>query len=462
MSVAMEIERVTDPAEIDRRYRHYRPRILFWSILGYLMFYFVRKNIPVAMPVMQAKLGITKESLGLFLTLHGLIYGVSKFANGVVGDRVNARYLMALGLFLSAIANICFGLSTAVITLGVFWMINGWFQGMGFPPCARLMTHWFEPKELTTKMAIWNTSHGIGAAGVLILCGLLVAFFHDWRVCFFVPAAMAIATSGLVLIYLRDTPASVGLPELHGTRVPTHGYQVSGIGSDSSIPDTRNPIPASLAPATKRPTAADVRKVIYHRVLTNRYIWLLSAANFFVYPIRYAVLDWAPTMLTEFKGVSLSHGAFMVAGFEIAGTIGALCTGRLTDKYFGGRGARMSVFCMILCAGAIAIFWKIPAGHLLLSTTVLMLAGFLIYGPQALVGSATANLATKEAAATAIGVNGIFGYASGVLSGWGMGKIAQNYGWNPVFIVLLGAAAMGTLMFALAWPAPRDGYGTAP
>ena len=35
----------------------------------------------------------------------------------------------------------------------VFWLMNNWAQGMGFPPCARLMTHWFPPRELATKMA---------------------------------------------------------------------------------------------------------------------------------------------------------------------------------------------------------------------------------------------------------------------------------------------------------------------
>src|SRR4051812_14708904 len=149
---------------VEARYRHYRPRILFWSLAGYAIFYFVRKNLPIAMPVMEEKLGITKVSLGLFLTLHGVLYGVSKFIHGFVGDRVNARWFMVIGLFLSAIMNVCFGLGHAVITLGIFWLLNGWFQGMGFPPCARLLTHWFSPRELATKMSIWNMSHGLGAA----------------------------------------------------------------------------------------------------------------------------------------------------------------------------------------------------------------------------------------------------------------------------------------------------------
>ena len=85
---------ITDPDEIREEYAKYRPRILFWSTVGYGTFYFVRKNMSVAMPVMQQQLGLSKSDLGLILTLHGwLIYGASKFAGGFAADRANARVL---------------------------------------------------------------------------------------------------------------------------------------------------------------------------------------------------------------------------------------------------------------------------------------------------------------------------------------------------------------------------------
>src|SRR5690606_6925407 len=164
------------PSDPERRFRYWQTRTLLASMAGYAVFYFVRKNLSIAMPAMQQDLGISKSDLGLFLTLHGLLYGVSKFVNGYWGDRANARVFMVVGLVLSALANLAFGFSSGVVVLGVVWMLNGWFQGMGFPPCARLMTHWFPPRELATKMSVWNTSHSIGAALVVVLCGYLVAF----------------------------------------------------------------------------------------------------------------------------------------------------------------------------------------------------------------------------------------------------------------------------------------------
>src|SRR5688572_5149538 len=118
-------------AAITSRFRYWQYRTLIATMFGYAAFYFVRKNLSFAMPAMQTDLGITKADLGLFLTLHGLLYGVSRFVNGMWADRANARYFMVAGLLLSVGANVFFGFSSTVLLLGVAWMINGWVQGMG-------------------------------------------------------------------------------------------------------------------------------------------------------------------------------------------------------------------------------------------------------------------------------------------------------------------------------------------
>jgi phosphoglycerate transporter family protein len=418
---------LTDPAEIKARYRYWQRRILISSIIGYAMFYFVRKNLSVAMPEMGKDLGISKSDLGLFLTLHGLIYGLSKFANGFLGDRCNARTFMAAGLILSAIVNVFFGLSSAALMLGLLWLLNGLVQGMGFPPCARLMAHWFAPRELATNFSIWNTSHSIGAALVVVLCGYLVSHFGNWRLCFFVPAGLAVLCSIFLLLALPDTPPSLGLPEVEGT--------------------------AQSGAASEGFSAA-----LLKQVFTNKYVWFLSLANFFVYTVRYGVFDWGPTLLTEMKGIKLEHASWMVFAFEGSGVAGMLLSGWLTDRLFGGRGARVCVISMSLAGLSMLLFWKLPGQSVWLSTLLLCLAGFFIYGPQALVGTIVANLATKRVAATAIGFTGVFAYGSTVISGWGLGTVVDHYGWNAGLAGLTGMAAMGILLFALAWPAKAHGY----
>jgi phosphoglycerate transporter family protein len=421
---------LTDPAQIKAQHRSWQRRVMVATIVGYATYYFVRKNLSIAMPVMEKTLGVTKTDLGLFLTLHGVLYGVSKFVNGFFGDRCHVRTFMVTGLVLSAIMNVCFGLSSAVAALGFFWMINGWFQGMGFPPCARAYTHWVPPQELATKMSIWNASTNIGAGLVVVMCGYLLKYSGNWQLCFFVPAAIAFLCSAFLWFALPDTPPSVGLPEVEGTQSKTKA-------GDSN----------------------DWKAVAVKYVFSNPYIWLLAVANFFVYTIRYAVLDWGPTLLTQAKHLQLTNAAWMVAAFEISGMIGALIGGWLTDRLFGGRGFRSCVFYMALAGVSILLFWKVAGESFWLNTLFLCCSGFFIYGPQCLISIAAANLATKRAAASAVGLTGLFGYASTTLSGVGLGKLVQTYGWNAAFIGLLIVAAIGTLACALGWNAKADGYG---
>ena len=418
--------KITGTTEIASEYRRWQKRVLISSIIGYATFYFVRKNLSIAMPVMETSLGIQKTQLGLFLTMHGLLYGVSKFANGFLGDRTNARVLMVSGLAMSAILNVIFGFSSTVIALGLIWTLNGWFQGMGFPPCARLMSNWFSPKQLATKFSLWNMSHPLGGGLIVIICGYLVGI--NWRFCFFVPAALALACALFLWFVLPDTPPSVGLPEVEGTGV------------------------------TNRESSREFRAFIYEHVFRNKYIWIVSFANFFVYIIRYAVLDWGPTLLTQSKHIKISHAGWMVAGFEFFGLIGALIGGWLTDRYFGGRAVRVCLIYMILAGVSIFLFWRIPGQSELSTAALLGAAGFFIYGPQCLLAVAAANLATKKAAATAIGLTSIFGYASTVLSGWGLGALVQHYGWDVAFEGLIIVAALGSLLFTLAWGARAHGY----
>ena len=331
-------------SEQSKRFKYWQMRTIIATMIGYALFYFVRKNFSLAMPGLEADLGISKTSLGVFLTLNGLIYGFSRFANGILADRMNARWYMAVGLALCALANFAFGFgedisywitgqhdgsqftNTLILFMGVMWVVNGLLQGTGFPPCARLLTHWIPPTELATKMSVWNTSHSIGAGLVVILCGyvmgtlgtdmtadpdavasiaanlgvapddaagmerVMVSAAHvgAWKWCFWIPSAIAFAGAIGLVVFLRDTPTSVGLPELEGTET------------------------AKVKTGKK---GAEHKAFLMKYVFKNPLIWILGFANFFVYIVRFSVLDWGPSLLSQSKGVSMSHAGWLVAMF---------------------------------------------------------------------------------------------------------------------------------------------------
>lgn len=443
VNVEISVGEMTEQQQ--KRFKYWETRTIIAAIVGYAMFYFVRKNISIAMPYMNEELGISKTDLGLFLTLHGLIYGLSKFINGMWGDRSNARYFLVSGLILCAIANLLFGLSSSIVVLGIFWVINGWFQGMGVPPCTRLMTHWVKPEKLATKMSIWNTSHSIGAGLAIIFCGYIVSidwgkyfdstsiFSQHWRWSFIIPALVVTVVAALVFILVRDTPSSVGLPELKG-----------GKANEKQ---------------SKKEQSAEFKAFVRKNVFLNPTIWVFALGNFFLYITRFAILDWGPTMLKEHLHLNISHAGWSVAAFEISGIAGMLVAGWATDKFFRGRAARTCLICMSMVTLCL-VFLSMLNQHssLIYANLILMAAGFFIYGPQALVGIAAANIATKRAAATAGGFCGLFGYASTIVSGWGIGLLVEKTGWSIAIHALIGVSIVSALIFALAWRAKANGY----
>ena len=422
-------------------------RFIAFSAISYAFFYIARKNLSMAQPDMLEKGVISTYAIGIIMTVHGVVYGLSRFINGFWADKLNGRIFMAVGLALSAATNFLFGCSSLTLLFALFWILNGWAQGMGFPPCAKMLAHWIHPKELATKMSVWNASHSVGAVLALGLCSALFALGFGWRWCFWVPAALAVAAAVFTFLCVKETPVEAGLPPLdvgNGERIPrakrvAEGDALAGVETGNGL------------------TAAERRRLVFG----NRVIWLVALANFFVYVVRFGFLDWGPTFLKQMKGIPVAKGGLMIIAFELAAVVGTICAGWVTDKVFKGRGCRTGVFFMLFAALFAFGFWRLPGGAPVWQATLLLMgAGFCIYGPQALTGIIVANQATKEAAALATGFAGIMGYLSTTVSGIGIAFIKEHFGWGPTLGAIAGFALVGMVLFLLAWNARATGYET--
>ena len=449
---------------IKKKYNYWQWKTLIVLMIGYALFYFVRKNFSIVMPALESELGLSKAKLGLFLTLNGVIYGVSRFVNGFFADRMSRKKMMAAGLFLSAVVNILIGLSPQmdglfnlldaegkattglVVLIGSLWLINGYTQGMGYPPCGSLMAHWIKPSELATKQSIWNSSHSIGAGLLSMLCGTLILqkfSYSAWQWCFFIPAILAIAGSVMLLLTLKDTPASVGLP-------------------DPESMDENAPSKADVQVEDPSFTEKVYRRLVSKMVFRNPVIWILAITNFCVYVIRFTILDWGSTFLTQDRGLTIQAASTVVAASELAGGIvGTLIAGWATDRFFKSRSQRTCLIGLLGATLCFLLFWLTPKGMNGLAVTCIIMASFFVYMPQALIGIACSNQATKRVAASANGLAGIFGYASTTVSGLMFGYLAEHFGWNSVFEVAIVFGVIGVILFAFIWNAPSDGYSKA-
>jgi OPA family glycerol-3-phosphate transporter-like MFS transporter/OPA family sugar phosphate sensor protein UhpC-like MFS transporter len=446
--------------QTSKKFNYWQWRTLIVLMVAYILYYFLRKNFSAALPAMQEELGITKLQLGIFITLNGIIYGFSRFINGFIADRCSRRKLLAGGLVLSAAINFAIAFSPKldgmfnlldaegkatmglVYLIGSLWVINGYIHGMGFPPCASLMAHWFRPSELATKQSIWNASHSIGAGLVIALCGWLLSRFgmSAWNLCFAIPAAIAFIGAIVVFFTLRDTPSSVGLPE-----VEELDHKGEGKHTEQEL------------------KGKAYKHFVNKLVFRNPIIWILALTNFCVYVIRFTILEWGTSFLTQYKGFEIALSANIVAMSELAGgVLGTLAAGWFTDKFMHNRAQRTCLIGTIGATICFLLFWRTPAdAHWFFSALLICLSAFFIYAPQALLGVAASQQATKKVCATANGILGIFGYAATTIAGIGFGYLADKFGWNSVFIVAVIFGVIGSLIIATLWKAPADGYDKA-
>lgn len=414
------------PQSTEKTYRYWRFRIMYTIMIGYAGFYLIRQNFAMAIPYMEKDLGFSKTDIGWIMTVGALLYGLGKGIFGLLGDRSNARYFMAAGLLGSAIMNLFVGMTSLFPLLMVGWVLNQSFQSMGWPPCARLLAHWFSPKEIATRWAVWNTSQQIGAACAMLLSAFMIEHF-GWRYIFYAPGIIAVAIAFFLINRLRDTPQSLGLP-------PIEVYK--GLQKHS------------------HPNADDLlsfRQLLLKKVLKNRLVWYVSLANFFVYIVRMSVFNWAPTFLREFKGSSLYMAGWQSAAFDIAGMFGGILAGYLSDKIFKGYRGRVGSLFMGFLGLGVLFLWLAPAGHPFFHSLGMVWIGFFVSGPQILVGVAAADFASKRAAGAASGFTGVFGYLGTAVTGVGIGYLVDSHGWDWAFAGVLASAFLSALFFLLIW-----------
>ncbi len=423
---ALAIERMEEH-KIDGEYKKHRAQVFLSIFIGYAAYYFIRKNFNMAVPYLIETYGFTKTQIGLVGSALGLSYGLSKFIMGNISDRCNPRYFMSAGLILSGIVNLLFGYASSMTMLFVLMFLNGWFQGMGWPPCGRIMTHWFSDKERGIKMSVWNVAHNIGGALVptLALTGLTI--FSTWRGMFYFPAIISIIVGFGILIFLRDTPQSVGLP---------------------AIEEYKNDYPDVKVDDREREMSS--KEILFKYVLNNKYIWYIAIANIFVYLVRYGVMDWIPIYLKETKGFNIKEAGIAFALFEWAAIPGTIIVGWLSDKVFHGRRAPMGVICMVGVIVAVFIYWK--SDSVMAINIAVASVGALIYGPVMLIGVAALDYVPKKAAGTAAGFTGLFGYVGGaVLANAAVGAIVDRMGWDGGFTFILGSCVMAIIFLSLTW-----------
>ncbi|MDR3195331.1 MAG: MFS transporter [Endomicrobium sp.] len=417
---------ITDEQEIAKKYKYWRIKMFFGMYVGYVVYYFTRKNLSYAAPSFISELGVTKMEFGILGSTMYVTYGIGKFLSGMLADRCNIRAFMAFGLIGSSIINLFFGFLPSLPMLTFFWGANGALQSMGFPPVAKGLVYWFSPSERATKWTLWSSAHTVGTALVGILVGVCIAANH-WKATFYIPGIIGLIVGVVLLFTLTDKPSSVGLPpveEYHNDILPV-----------------------------KKQSGLTHWQTLTKYVFGNHYLWALAFAYIFVYFIRFATLDWSTIFMTE-RGIAADRAAYLLVFMPFIGSLGGISAGWFADRFFKGRCAPVNIIYLFLLIFSLLGMYKFT--HVESSWWIialfLALVGFFVDGPQNLVGGVQASRVTvQESVSAATGFTGLFGYIGAFLSGIGSAFLIERWGWYGIFVACAISCVVAMLFISITW-----------
>ncbi len=422
----------------DPKYEFWRLRIFGITWLAYAGFYLTRASFSVAkIGILEdPSLSLTTENMGVIDGLYLTAYAVGQFVWGMLGDKVGTRKIVLLGLSGSIITGFAMGVSSIMLALGVFALLQGLSQSTGWAPLAKNITNWFSLRERGVVMGWWATNYTIGGLIGAPIAGLAATYFLDWRYAFFIPAIILAVIMVLFFLLQKNKPEDIGLPaieEYHNDELPSKKFPNDEIISE--------------------PEEGSWKSIF--EVIKNPMVLRLGAVYFFIKPTRYAILFWGPLYVSESLGTGMAESAFVNAAFFLAGPFSVLAAGYASDKIFQSRRMPYAVISMFALALLLFFFNDLAATHSsLVSASLLFLVGFLIYGPDSLVSATAAvDFGTRKGASTASGIINGMGSVGAIAGGTIPGFFKESWGWEGVFAFLAAFVLIAGLLMMSKWNA---------
>lgn len=431
---------IQDKTKIDPLYKKYRLMVMLAITVGYGFVYTCRLGLSVVKkPLIDGNI-FTADELGLIGSAIFYGYAFGKLTNGFLADYANLKWFFTTGIIVTALINIAMGWSHVLLIWIILWGFNGWFQGFGAPTGAVALGTWFSNRERGRYYGIWSTAHSMGEGLTFFATAALVDWL-GWRYGFWGPGVFCLFVAAGVYFTLQDRPQTLGLP---------------------AVADWKNDHGVSTAPGKVKTGKMQLS------ILKTPAIWILGLSSATMYMTRYAINSWGVLYLQEAKGYSLIEAGAIIGLNTIAGLLGCVAYGFISDNIFNARRPPVTfLFGLVEIISLMFIFFY-PPGHPVILTIAFVVYGFTMSGILAAIGGLFAiDIAPKKASGAAMGFIGVFSYLGTALQEQVSGILIQKgttivnevrlYDFSHVIIFWIGASVVSLVLAASLWKVqPRD------
>lgn len=365
-------------------------------------------------PIMDA-FGVTHGEAGLVTTCFFFAYGVGQVVNGLLCRRYPRRWIIPFSLACSAVLNIAVFLGAPFWTLKYLWLLNGGLQSILWPTLISVLSQSLPALYLKSSVLVMSTTVPIGT---LLAYGLssLLAVRGGFPFSFLTGALLMAGAAAAWLFLYRDAPASENAQPVQTSRTPGKGL---------------------------------LNRAVAVTVLV---LCLFAVANNLV---KDGLTTWVPSILKERFGLPDSLSILLTLVLPVLGIFGAACNGLLERRL--PSFIKLSGLWFLLAAVS-------TAGVILLLDTSLWWAVLAVFGIISLSMHAVNNAITSMAplymreqldSGLLAGVLNGCCYVGSTISSYGLGWVADHFGWNGVFLLLLAVTGIPVVTAVLVGTAGK-------
>ncbi|GAB2554462.1 MFS transporter [Nocardia heshunensis] len=383
-----------------------------------LVSYIDRATLSIGSPMIRHDLHLSVAQMGMLLSVFLWAYAAAQLPIGVLVDKLGPRRLLAAGIVIWSSAQAAAGAAGSFGAFAAARVVLGVGEAPQFPSGIRVIRDWFNVRSRGTATGIVNCSSTLGTAiAGPLLTGLMLGL--GWRWMFVVMAVAGLVIAALWYAFYRE-PATVALTETERTYL-----------DEGDI----------------RPVRAAIGFAEWRRLLGHRTTWGMITGFFGVVYVTWVYTAWLPTYLESQRHLSIKTAGFATAVPFIAGVVGALSGGWLTDRLARQRFSPVdsrrypmvvSLLGMAVCTGAAAL-----ESATAVALTFISCAMFLGCVASSASWAMVPVAAPPHATASLGAIHNFGGYLGGALAPLVTGFVVQSSGsFVPAFL-LAAAIAVG-------------------
>ncbi|MCQ2792462.1 MAG: MFS transporter [Bacilli bacterium] len=391
--------------------------LIIFCFLAYTISYITRYSYNANVNQIIEYYSIDKAQFGLVGTLFFAAYGTGQFINAFLCRKYNKRIIIPIALTISSALNLVLFFQPPFVIYKYLWLINGLTLSMLWPTLLQILAEHISTKNMKFSVIIMSTTT---AVGTFVAYGISAIFnhFQVYQYIFLTALIFGLLMASSWFIFypkLAAKPINISINSKKEEKVEDNA--ISNVSSKS----------------------------IFIAILVAMGL-LMLVCNL----VKDGTTTWVPNILKESFGLGDSFSLTLTLVLPICGVFGTLVAVFINNKlknYMSSSFLLMSVTTLTIGIVLIGLNFNIFA----LALIMFGLISLMMHGINNLLTSQAPLELKGEISGGLLGglLNGC-GYIGSTISSFGLGAIADNLGWNGVFIFLIitsGVCSLIALVF---------------